>query len=715
MRRTVRTTAFACAGALLPALMAPAASAAEPPAPRVDLRVLVVDDGGPAVEAIAAELGGQGTPFTRVDLRTAERAEIDAGFLADTVDGRPRAKYQAVVLPSDSPAQLAATELAALTSYEKRFAIPQVDAYTYARPEVGLAYPVHGGYSGSLDGAEAGVTAAGRAGPFGYLDGPVPFEDNSPVVGESYAHAALPAAGADFTTYVDVPVPGTGGRGSLVGEYRHDGRRELVVTFVYNQYQQQFRLLARGIVDWMTQGVRLGAGRNHFAVHVDDVLAADDRWDSELDCTPGDVDCPPGQGEPDPIRMSAEDARYAAGWSVSRDFTLDMVFNGGGSELFKEENGGADPLAGQLTADRDLYRWVNHTYNHPFLGCVQDVSTVPWTCAKNTDGSVKYVSRAEIAGQIADNRAWGRRAGLPMRADELVTGEHSGLKILPQQPDDNPNLAPALADNAITSLASDNSRDGQQRKVGPALTVPRYPMNIFYNAGRRAEQIDEYNWIYTRAADGGSGICESSPVTTCLDEPLDPATGYDAYLVPLEARIALGHVLSGDPRPHFIHQSNLAEDRIAYPVLDRVLESYAALFADSAPLVNLRQRDIGAELRARAAWRAAVAAGQVTAYRIGDAVTVRAPSGVQVTATMPTGTRQNQLLGSTAFGTPYAGSVSGWVSPGLLQDRVTLALPAGTPAPALLRVKKAEPVRERTPRLPLPRGVREPVAHGVAR
>jgi hypothetical protein len=302
-----------------------------------------------------------------------------------------------------------------------------------------------------------------------------------------------------------------------------------------------------------------------------------------------------------------------------------------------------------------------------------------------------------------------------MRADELVTGEHSGLKVLPQQPDDNPNLAPALADNAITSLASDNSRDRQQRRVGPALTVPRYPMNIFYNAGRKAEQIDEYNWIYTQAADGGSGICESSPVTTCLDEPLDPATGYDAYLVPLEARIALGHVLSGDPRPHFIHQSNLAEDRIAYPVLDRVLETYTALFADSAPLVNLRQRDIGAELRARAAWGAAVAAGQVTAYRIGDAVTVRAPSGVQVTATMPTGTRQNQLLGSTAFGTPYAGSVSGWVSPGLLQDRVTLALPAGTPAPALLRAKKAEPVRERTPRLPLPRGVREPVAHGVAR
>ncbi|MFF3286838.1 hypothetical protein [Streptomyces sp. NPDC003023] len=734
MRRTVRTTALACASALLatlaPALVAPGAGAAEAAAPRIDLRVLVVDDGGPAVGAIAAELGDQGTPFTRVDLRAADRPRIEPGFLADTVEGRPRARYQAVVLPSDSPPGLAAAELGALGAYEKSFAIPQVDAYTYARPEVGLAHPVNGGYSGSLDGAEAAVTPAGLAGPFGYLDGPVPFEDNSTAVSESYAHAALPMADADFTSYVDVPLPGSGGRGSIVGEYRHDGRRELVVTFVYNRYQQQFRLLARGIVDWMTQGVRLGAARHYFATHVDDVLAADDRWDSDLNCTPGDVDCPPGQGEPDPIRMTAEDARYAARWSASRNFTLDMVFNGGGSELYKEENGGSDPLAAQLTADRNLYRWVNHTYNHPFLGCVQDVSTVPWTCARNADGSVKYVSRGEISGQIADNRAWGRRAGLPMRDDELVTGEHSGLKVLPQQTDDNPNLAPALADNAITSLASDNSRDREQRRVGPALTVPRHPMNVFYNAGRTAEQVDEYNWIYTRASDGGSGICESSAVTTCLEEPLDPATGYAGYVVPLEARIALGHVLSGDPRPHFIHQSNLAEDRIAYPVLDRVLDTYAALYADSTPLVNLRQRDIGAELQSRAAWRAAVAAGQVTAYRIGATVTVRTPTGVRATATMPTGTRQNLLLGTAAFGSPYAGSVSGWVAPALLQDRITLTLPAapavsaragdGAQAWRPAREPAREPASELAPRpapareLPLPRGVRERVAYGVA-
>ncbi|MEV7190373.1 hypothetical protein AB0N81_01010 [Streptomyces sp. NPDC093510] len=709
MNHTARAAALG-AGALLLALSLPGApAAAAAAAPRVDLRVLVVADGGPATAAITAELAAQGTPYTTVDLRRSGRPTIDKAFLADTVNGRARAKFQAVVLPNDNPFETGSAEMAALAAYEQTYAVPQVDAYTYARPEAGLKAPK---FSGSLDGVKAQVTAAGRGGPFGYLADQVPFEDNSPTIGESYGFLADPAPGADFTSYVDAPVPGGSGRGSLVGEYRHDGRRELVVTFVYNEHQQQFRLLARGIVDWLTQGVQLGSSRNYFAAHVDDVFGADDRWDSELNCTPGDVDCAPGQGTPDPIRMTADDAAYAAQWSKDRDFPLDMAFNGGGSELYREESGGADPLADRLVADRSVHRWINHTYNHPFLGCVQDVATVPWTCAKNTDGSTRYVSRADISQQISDNRGWGQRAGLPLVNGELVTGEHSGLKVLPQQPDDNPNLGPALRDNGVGWLGSDNSRDRGQRQVGSALTVPRFPMNVFYNAGRTTEQVDEYNWIYTREADGGSGACENSSVATCLPAPLDPTTGYQDHIVPVESTIALGHALSNDPRPHFIHQSNLAEDRIAYPVLNRVLDTYDALYADNTPVVNLRMSDIGAELRSRATWEAAVQSGRVTAYRIGDTVTIQAPSGTAARATMPPGTKQQQLLGTTTFGTPYAGRTSGWATPGLLQDRVTLTLPAA-PAAATQDVTPTRTTpAEKTP--PVPPGTTRHVKPGTA-
>ncbi|MEU3825121.1 hypothetical protein AB0F36_07320 [Streptomyces sp. NPDC029080] len=675
MKRTIRTTALTV-GALTAALGLPAGPAqADGTAPRVDLRVLVVSDGGPATDAIAAELDTAGTPYTKLDLTRSDRPTIDAGFLADTVDGRPRARFQAVVLPNDNPFAAGSSEMTALTAYEKTYAIPQVDAYTYARPQVGLQVPTSGGYSGSIDGTQAQVTAAGQAGPFGYLDGPVPFEDNSPTVGESYAYLAAPAAGADFTPYVQATVPGTTRQGSLVGEYRHDGRRELVVTFVYNQYQQQFRLLARGIVEWMTGGVHLGASRNYFAVHVDDVFAADDRWDTQLNCTPGDVDCANGAGTPNPIRMTPADVDYATAWQDSHDFTLDLVYNGAGSVDQREDNDGVDQLADKLIADRNLFRWVNHTYTHAFLGCEQNVTVVPWTCQTNTDGSTKWVSRATIDYEIATNRAWGQANGLPLQTDELVTGEHSGLKILPQQPQDNPNLALSLADDGVKWLASDNSRDPQQRQVGPATTVSRYPMNVFYNAGHAAEQVDEYNWLYTSRAQGGSGICEDNPATTtCLPAPLNTTTGYSGYIVPLETRIALGHVLSNDPRPHFIHQSNLAEDRIAYPVLDGVLDGYAALFAADTPVVNLRMKDTGVELQRRAAWKSAVQAGQVTAYRIGDTVTVQGPNGTAVPATLPSGT----TYGAGAFGTAYAGARSGWTAS--TGTALTFTLPASAMA-----------------------------------
>ncbi|CAM5511348.1 hypothetical protein SHIRM173S_11240 [Streptomyces hirsutus] len=68
MKRITRT-AVLTVGALIAALGPPSAAAhAADDLPRVDLRVLVVSDGGPAVDAIAAELEAAGTPYTEVDL-----------------------------------------------------------------------------------------------------------------------------------------------------------------------------------------------------------------------------------------------------------------------------------------------------------------------------------------------------------------------------------------------------------------------------------------------------------------------------------------------------------------------------------------------------------------------------------------------------------------------------------------------------------------------
>ncbi|MGW4895288.1 hypothetical protein ACWEQL_23910 [Kitasatospora sp. NPDC004240] len=689
MGRATRRVAACAAAVLLAGGLQSSLAHGATSAPRIDLTVLVIDDGGPATAAIAAELKSQGTPHKIVNLNDANRPVIDAAFLSDTVNGQPRGKFQGVVMPNDNPFPAGSAEMTALATYEAAFGVRQVDAYTYARPDVGLNWAQNPGYMGSLDGVQAQVTTAGTSGPFSYLKGAVPFEDNDPNIGESYGFLATPLAappaGATFTPLVEAPIPGSTERGSLVGEYSHDGRKELVVTFVYNQYQQQYRLLARGIVDWLTQGIHLGYDRNYFAAHIDDVFLADDRWDMNLKCTPGDVTCPPGTPETsNPIRMNVADAQYAKQWQIANGFTMDMVFNGGGSEDWKADHEvTADPVVDQMVADKASYRWVNHTYTHPYMGCLQDVSVVPWKCTKDAGGNTVWIDQATITAQIKNNLDWATARGLPVDKTELVTGEHSGLLTAPQETSDNPYLAPSLATNGVKWLASDASREPAQRAVGAALTIPRYPMNVFYNAGTVQEQTDEYNWIYTSKANGGSGACESAN-STCLTTPLNVNTGYQSYIVPLEARIDLGHVLSNDPRPHFIHQSNLAEDRIVYPVLERILSTYRSLHADNTPIVNLAQKDLGLEFQRRAAWNNALASGQVTAYRVGDTVTIAAPAGVQVQATMPTGTTQKLSIGSTAFGGAYAGTLSGWVKPAALQSNITLKLTAaGTPeAPA---------------------------------
>lgn len=688
MGRATRRVAACAAAVLLAGGLQSSLAHGATTAPRIDLTVLVIDDGGPATAAIAAELKSQGTPHRIVNLNDPNRPVIDAAFLSDTVNGQPRAKYQGVVMPNDNPFGAGSAEMAALAAFEASFGIRQVDAYTYARPDVGLNYAADPGYYGKLDGFQGQVSAAGLAGPFGYLKGSVPFEDNDPAVDESYGYLATPLAslpaGASFTPLVEATIPGTSTKGSLVGEYSHDGRKELVVTFVYNQYQQQYRLLARGIVDWLTQGIHLGYDKNYFAAHIDDVFLADDRWDTVLKCTPGDVTCPPGTPESsNPIRMTVADAQYAKQWQIANNFTMDMVFNGGGSEDWKADHETTvDPMVDQMIADQTSYRWVNHTYTHPYMGCLQDVSVVPWKCTKDAGGNVVWIDQATITGQVKNNIDWAAARGLTIDKSELVTGEHSGLLTAPQETSDNPYLAPSLATNGVKWIASDASREPAQRAVGAALTIPRYPMNVFYNAGTAVEQTDEYNWIYTSKANGGSGACESAN-STCLTTPLNVNTGYQSYIVPLEARIDLGHVLSNDPRPHFIHQSNLAEDRIAYPVMERILSTYRSLHADNTPIVNLAQKDLGLEFQRRAAWNTAIANGQVSAYRVGDTVTVTAPAGVQVQATMPTGTTQKLTIGSTAFGGAYAGSLTGWVKPAALQSAVTLKLTAAaTPAQA---------------------------------
>lgn len=662
--------AFAAVGCAAAMVDVPAAAAT---APRVDLGVLVVSDGTPWVDAINQELSAEGVPTTLIDLNNTSRPTITASYLAGTVSGTstPEAHYQGVVLPNDDPAGLSAAELSALGSYESTYSVRQVDAYTYPTPSVGLDYPT---YSGSLDAATVTVSGAAESAGFGYLKGSFAF-DGTAGGSNSYGYLAAPASGAGFTPYLTATTADGSASGAIAGVYASGTRQQLVLSFGYNAYQLQYRYIAHGIVDWLTRGVHIGYWRNWLDVHFDDVFNDDAIWSDEGKCTPGADTCPPGTPDTTPVRMTAADVQYLKSWQQQYDFTVDLVFNGGASEQYKADHDvAADPL---LTAFKNAgvsdFRWINHTYTHEFLGCEQDFTVNPWQCQTDASGNIVWVPSSDVNGQIADNVKWASTNGIPIDKSELVSGEHSGTLILPQQPVDNPNFDNAMATNGIKVTGLDASREPKLRAVGAAMGFPRHPINVFYNASTVAEEISEYNWIYTSKADGGSGLCENSSTSTCIT-PLG-ADGWDSYILPQAANISLSYVLSNDPRVFYMHQSNLTGDRLGPQVIAKMLDAYRAVYASSAPVANGTFLSAATYLSRQQNWASVLDGGTAKGYVQGAKVTIIGPSGAMAPFTGPQTTKQ----GTATYGIVYGGEREGWLTLGTAAT--TLTLPS-TPYPA---------------------------------
>lgn len=660
--------------AVFTAVLAWPASAAG--APMVMLNVLVVTDGSPWVEDVRQQLASEGVPTTIVDLNSTTRPIITPLYLADQLpDGTPRAKFQGVVLPSDQPTKLQSTELSALASYEQTYSVRQVDGYVWPNPGVGLNPP---SWSGSLDGITATATASARADSFRYLNGPVPFDAPAPNVTKAYGYLTSPqpddpSTGAHFEPYLTAPIPGSTMTGTLAGVYTKSGRQQLVFTLTSNYYLGQFRYLAHGIVDWVTKGVHLGYWRNYFSTHIDDLFSADSRWSQVGKCTPGEGDCVAGVPPTNPIRMTPADVTNAVTWQQQNAYQLDFLFNGAGSDQAPQP----DPLTTSLLANENQFMWMNHTYTHAFLGCVQDFTVIPWRCQTDASGNIIWVNKQTINGEIQKNLSFAAAHGIPLRPNELTGGEHSGTFILPQQPQDNPNFVQSITQNGIGWLGLDASREPNQRQVGSALGVPRHPINVFYNVSTAQDEVSEYNWIYTSKANGGSGICEAQPQTTTCITPLDLNTGWQSYILPLQVQITLGYVTANDPRPYYMHQSNLADDRLALQAVGSILSAYRNVFAANTPALDQIMTDAGIVLQKQGAWNQAQQGGQVSGYVQGNTVTITGPGGTSVPVTAPAG---------TAFGSAYAGEQSGWTTLGATPTTVVLptapyATSASTPLP----------------------------------
>jgi hypothetical protein len=644
---------------------------------KLDLRVLVVDDGSAWVGAIASTLKSEGVPSTVVHLADSGRSSLTADFLATGTEGH----YQAVVLPDGSGGGLTAAEVSALTAYEASFGVRQVDAFTWANPAVGLSDASTNGFVGSLDGKTATVTPAGLSGGFGYLSGSLPMSPGSyGYVAQPLTSTSTPAlpAGASFTPLVTTPISGTS-VGSLIGTYTAGGISQLVITMNYNAGQQHYRAFSHGIVSWMTQGVHFGLNRNYFTFHFDDAFAPDARWDAANSCTPGE-DCPSTVAATPDIRMTAADVDHIVTWEQTSGYVPTLAFNGYYAQY--DSNGNAystpDALTTALVTNKSAFHWLNHGYQHIYQGCQQDFTVIPWRCVTTpagqtpaADGSnVVWTSQSDISNEISQNIAVGQSLGLPFTASEYLSGEHSGLLSNPQQPVDNPNFGAALSANGIAVTGADASRESSTRQVGSAQTLPRHPTALYYNTSTAAEAVSEYNYIYLPA--GAGGKCVASSTTTCLTAPVDATTGFGDYIVPTDAVYDLSFILSNDPRPFYAHVSNLTgPDYLGLQLIDKILSLYNASFAANAPLQNLTETQAVDVLAKQSAWAGQTDSPSVTGYIQDGQVVVTNTTGVSAPVTVPAGTTVTGT--GAAFGAGYGGELSSWT-----QGSQTLTLPGGS-------------------------------------
>jgi hypothetical protein len=347
------------------ALNATATTATAAGTPRLDLKILLIggDAGDPTTQAWISELKREGVPFTLV------RPGNGDALPALTNPADPTHGYYNGVILGTSSSVLG--DLDSVYAYERTFNVRQVNGYEFPNPAVGL------NFQAVVDTPfTAQLTTRGKA-SFPYLAGPVPMD------GGSYIYDAYTATIDDpnFVTSLTTPAGRTIG-----GFFTHTetdpskdpkaGVQEAVLTFNYNDQMTQFRLLAPGLIGWVTRGVRLGYDRHYLGNQVDDVFLENSLWDTTLNCTPGESDpadaaCPVGAGG-DPnaptTRMTSADVSAVTTWQ-KKNIKLDLAFNALGASS-------ADPLTTALLANKSSFIWTNHTWSHPYLGC-QTYKTIP--------------------------------------------------------------------------------------------------------------------------------------------------------------------------------------------------------------------------------------------------------------------------------------------------------------------------------------------------
>ena len=607
--------------------------------PRVDMKLLIISaEGGtadPTLEGITYFAKEIGVPY---DVLIASNEPLtEAKLIKANGDG----KYQGII-----------TTDAALVYNNGGIFVSAFDTaewnllWQYAR-EFNVRQIVMGGFPGTLpedlglrnvtqsgNDISTSLTNAGTA-IFSSLNSGVDI----PIVGAFTYEASL--CGAACPTITTTPILTNKANGNTLGAVTTtaDGREILSLTMNHNSFLRHTGLMAYDLINWVTEGIFIGERRMYYSVDIDDHYLDSAVWNPATNSVfPTDG---PGSFT---YKISATDLYNARDGVLnlrsrfnSPDFNYNQVFN-----AFKADPNAASNCANNASLSeatlcvKDFFPWVSHTWTH---------------------AEMDFLSYAEANAEFANNINFAEpRFPNSFDREFLVTGKHSGLGwyriadapagatcVVDQVPGDpfcqfgleasNTAMLQAAEDLGIKYLAANRGWNTHVAECDSCLIthplnaniklIPRWPTNIFFNTTTPAENTSEFNYLY-----GPNGIVKDGNGNAFF------ATNQTwSQILDFEADIALRHILSSSPYPHYVHQNNLREYQngrsLIYDLSEAIFAEYSQYF--SLPLISQDWNALTSTLESRTSFFNAGASGVIN--KTDNSVTITSENGGTVYVT----------------------------------------------------------------------------------
>ena len=524
----------------------------------LDMRLLVIaaQDTDFPLATIREALDFAGTPY---DVHVA--TETPGSLTLDSLRAGTRGFYTGVILTTSGlsytpdggitwQSALDSAEWSALETYERDFGARRLNWHGYPSPSAGLNWP--NASTTAAPPIQANWTAAAAA-VFPYIN-----TSNSLAISNAWTYLATP-----LDSNTTVWLQDGHGNALLSSVTLPDGREVASMTFDNAPYFVHSSVVRHGLIRWVSKNMFLGQRHTYLVAQIDDVFLDDEIY------TGGSY------------RQNSNDWHATITWQQNFrqrpsgvNFRYDMAFNGLGTEPGQYPG---DDLTAYAAATQGEFKWISHTYTHPYLTSLTYEESLP---------------------QIVQNNQKAVELGLvDYSPASMVTPNITGLE--------NPSFLNAAYDAGVRYLVTDTSI-AKHRPDGPnqgipnwhvpgIMMIPRHANNLFYNVSTPSEWEIEYNDIFRSY--WGRDLTY-------------------AEIIENQSDLILGFLLKGDVSPHMFHQPNLRDfngqgNTLLGDLFDRVADKYEQYY--NFPFLSPTQDELGELVRGRNEYNASQVVGTVNA------------------------------------------------------------------------------------------------------